>query len=636
MEFLYQFLAKETTAYIFSGLIVLYFIYQVRQYKIKLNPIKKSLIIVNKYISKYKDEQSFRNSYEDFSKEILKEKFLNHQWHEFSETLIIQNDGIYNISDAEEFFSCDQIFGNNIHMAHFSQLPNILTGFGILGTFLGLLGGISSVSGNLTETGISGLLNGASVAFMTSIAGLLCSLIFSFIQKNGFRSFEQEQIKWTFSLDSRLKRLNQETIAFETLESQKKMTSLLEQFASNETPKQTSELSALTEIINILKDTGIETKSNLKKLNTALIGETDTSISSQLIKLRNQVTENYSEHEKQNNLLDKIQLSLIGNEETSLLTQLEKLRSQITDTYKEQKEHKVFLESINNSISSDAETSLLTQIQKLRTEQNDNNNSLKDKFDEFGEILKKNNTEALVEVMKNTTEAFNKQMSELIERLVQENFKELNKSVQNLNDWQKENKEMIATLTEQFIKVSNNFTIASTSIKEITENTSKLTNENSHLSKLILELQKIMIDDTKFQEIVNKLTGTIDILKENTETFDETTNKLNEWILNENNFKQSVDVLIVRLEEIEKIKDINGEFWSNTKTQLEEGVSLISNASKELRNNLDDISEEFTGQLNQTLTSLDELIQRLMEKSEGKYKIQQRSNKNIKDDDIPF
>jgi uncharacterized coiled-coil DUF342 family protein len=61
-------------------------------------------------------------------------------------------------------------------------------------------------------------------------------------------------------------------------------------------------------------------------------------------------------------------------------------------------------------LGSDAETSLLTQIQKLRTEQNDNNNSLKEKFDEFGEILKKNNTEALVEVMKSATEAFNEQM----------------------------------------------------------------------------------------------------------------------------------------------------------------------------------------------------------------------------------
>ena len=454
----------------------------------------------------------------------------------------------------------------------YNSIPSVFTTLGVLGTFSGIFFGLQKFDvGNINDS-IPMLLEGMKTAFLTSIVGIVLSLIFRPIGQNVLRAVELK-----------------------------------------EPPKQTNELSALSEIANILRETKTETKDNFEKLNTALIGETDTSVSTQLIKLRNQTTENHSEQEKQNKLLDKIQSSLIGNEETSLLTQLEKLRSQITETYNEQKEHKKFLESINNSLGSDEETSLLTQIQKLRTEQNDNNNSLKEKFDEFGEILKKNNTEALVEVMKSATEAFNEQMSELIERLVQENFKELNNSVQNLNDWQKENKEMIATLTEQFVKVSDDFAIASSSIKEITENTNKLTNDNSHLSELIQELQKVMVDDTKFQEIVGKLTGTIDILKENTETFDETTNKLNEWILNEKDFKQSVDILITRLEEIEKIKDINGEFWSNTKTQLEEGVSLISNSSSELRNNLDGISEEFTGQLNQTLTSLDELIQRLVE-----------------------
>ena len=206
-------------------------------------------------------------------------------------------------------------------------------------------------------------------------------------------------------------------------------------------------------------------------------------------------------------------------------------------------------------------------------------------------------------------------MTELIQRLVQENFTELNNSVQSLNDWQKENKEMISSLTEQFKSVSKDFEIASVSIKEITANTTKLTEDNSQLSKLIEELQKVLVDDTKFQEIVTKLESSIDTIKTNTETFDETTNKLNDWIGKEHSFKQSVDILISRLKEIEDIKDINGEFWKNTKTQMEEGVSIISNSSLELRNNLDNISEEFTGQLNQTLTSLDELIQRLIEQA---------------------
>lgn len=235
------------------------------------------------------------------------------------------------------------------------------------------------------------------------------------------------------------------------------------------------------------------------------------------------------------------------------------------------------------------------------------------KFDEFAELLAKNNTEALVEVMKNATEQFNEQMSELINKLVQENFKELNNSVQQLNDWQKENKEMIQKLTDQFKQVSTEFEISSKAITEITENTSKLTNDNSHLTNLIKELQKVMIEDTKYQEIVGKLTSSIDTLKENTEAFDETTNKLNTWVKNQMNFSDSVAKLLTRLEEIERIKDINELFWENTKKQMNEGVSVIEKASKKLSDDLENVNAEFYERLNDTLQGLDSLIQRIIE-----------------------
>jgi len=456
----------------------------------------------------------------------------------------------------------------------YNSIPSVFTTIGILGTFGGIYLGLRNFDVNDIDNSIPMLLEGMKLAFLTSIVGIILSLI--------FRVFGQ--------------------LILRTVE-------------LNEPPKQTDELSALSEILEVLKSTKTETKNNFDKLNTSLIGETETSISTQLVKLRNQTTDNQKEQEKQNALLGKIQASLIGNEETSLLTQLEKLRSQVTDNYKEQKEHKEVLTKINETLGSNKDNSIISQIKNLKTDQNKNHKALEGKFDEFGEILKKNNTEVLVEVMKSATETFNAQMTELIQRLVQENFTELNNSVQSLNDWQKENKEMISSLTEQFKSVSKDFEIASVSIKEITANTTKLTEDNSQLSKLIEELQKVLVDDTKFQEIVTKLESSIDTIKTNTETFDETTNKLNDWIGKEHSFKQSVDILISRLKEIEDIKDINGEFWKNTKTQMEEGVSIISNSSLELRNNLDNISEEFTGQLNQTLTSLDELIQRLIEQA---------------------
>lgn len=89
---------------------------------------------------------------------------------------------------------------------------------------------------------------------------------------------------------------------------------------------------------------------------------------------------------------------------------------------------------------------------------------LERKFDEFTDLLKKSNTEALVEVMTRVTEEFQKQMNSLINRLIQENFDQLNNSVEKLNQWQQENKEMIVSLTRQYKEMSNNFATGSSEL----------------------------------------------------------------------------------------------------------------------------------------------------------------------------
>ncbi len=340
--------------------------------------------------------------------------------------------------------------------------------------------------------------------------------------------------------------------------------------------KATGELAALQEINDNLLKSKQENKKSLEELNKSLVGDSDNSISTQIAILRNQFSD--------------VQKSLGGDGDTSLLTQIQKLRAEQTESAKETGKN----------------------VKEIVATMNSNNEILSEKFDEFSEILAKNNTEALVEVMKSVTEEFNKQMSALIEKLVQENFQELNNSVQKMNDWQKENKEMIVSLTNQFTTVSEDFKIASGSIKEITQNTNKLTHENSHLTKLIKELQKVMIDDTKYQQIVHQLTSSIDTLKNNTDSFDKTTDKLNSWVQKQMNFTDSVAKLLTRLEEIDRIKDINKLFWKDTKKQLNEGVSIIEKANSRLANDVENINQEFYERLNETLQNLDTLIQRII------------------------
>jgi biopolymer transport protein ExbB/TolQ len=428
----------------------------------------------------------------------------------------------------------------------YEAIPTVFSTLGIFGTFVGIFVGLQSFDVSKITESIPTLLEGLKTAFLTSIVGIVLSFIFG---------------RW----------------------SQRILNKVEKESASSAN----NELSALHEIIKLLKDSKTEANQNSQVLNKSLVGDTAGSISTQIVKLKNQLSDSQTENK---NLFKQIQNALGGDADTSLLVQIQKLRSEQNDYSKDTKKH----------------------IEFIVKSMNENNELISKKFDEFSDLLAKNNTEALVNVMKEATEQFNAQMSAIVEKLVKENFEELNNSVQRMNQWQQENKEMITQLTAQFKSVSEDFAITSTAIQEITDNTNKLTNENSHLSRLIQELQKVMIEDTKYQEIVGKLTDTIDTLKENTDAFDETTNKLNNWVKNQMNFSDSVARLLTRLEEIEKIKDINEVFWSNTKKQLNEGVNVIANASKTLSNDLENINAEFYARLNDTLQNLDTLIQRII------------------------
>ena len=433
----------------------------------------------------------------------------------------------------------------------YDTIPNVFTTIGVLGTFVGIYFGLRDFDvSNITQS-IPLLLEGLKTAFTTSIWGISLSLVFGKISQVVL-SFAEQQLP----------------------------------------PNPTDEIAVLRAINETLNESRQEINLNLQALNTSLISETDDSVASQLVRMRNQFSDLQSTNEKQYDTLNKLQEALGGDVETSLLTQIQKLRAE------------------QNEIAKDTKNNVDWIVKSM----NINNELIALKFNEFSELMAKNNTEALVEVMKRATEEFNTQMSALIEKLVQENFQELNNSVQSMNNWQQENKEMITQLTKQFNLVAEDFQITSGSIKEITENTSKLTDGNSHLAKLIEELQKVMIDDTKFQDIAGQLTSTVNTLKENTDSFDNTTNKLNEWVRNQMNFTDSIAKLLTRLEEIDRIKDINEVFWENTKKQLNEGVSVIEKASIRLSGDVESINEEFYERLNDTLQNLDTLIQRIIAK----------------------
>lgn len=316
--------------------------------------------------------------------------------------------------------------------------------------------------------------------------------------------------------------------------------------------------------------------------------------------------------------------------EEKVSTILSSLEFQVTTLNKDAKENnKIAIENLTelNTNTKNSRIEIKEQFKLLREESQSigeksnkntkeiidamgsNNKFIVKKFDEFSVLMSKNNTEALVDVMKNVTEQFNKQMSELINRLVQENFAELNKSVQSMNDWQKDNKEQIKKLTDNFQKTTELFDISSKTLTEVALNSKSLIDDNSKLVNLVETLEKVMISDNKFSEITNNLVSTIDTLKETTDSFEETTNKLNDWVRTERNFKESADVLIIKLEEF---RDLNSDVWAKYRKEMEAAVSIIEKTSLTISKDISKIDEEFYDRLSNTLENLDMCIQRFV------------------------
>ena len=89
------------------------------------------------------------------------------------------------VSDLEDWIS-EEMLGLRTWQGLVAQVPGALTGMGIIGTFVGLLSGISSIGFSSVEAvleSITVLLSGIQMAFYTSISGVILSIMFNIFNR---------------------------------------------------------------------------------------------------------------------------------------------------------------------------------------------------------------------------------------------------------------------------------------------------------------------------------------------------------------------------------------------------------------------------------------------------------------------
>jgi hypothetical protein len=428
----------------------------------------------------------------------------------------------------------------------FDSIPQVFPTIGILGTFLGIAYGLFFFDTRNMAESIPFLLDGLKTAFIASIFGIIGLLIFQ-------------------KLTAHVQRKN---------EKDKQITS--------------DELQALNLIIQELKDSSKTNNANTKQLLTSLVGETDYSISTKVVRLSNQL-------HTIGQLVERMHSALGNNPDTNILTQIENLRS-------EQNQY--------SKLTSDNSTLIVNTL-------NANNAIIKEQFENFAKLLTDNNTKALVTAIEKVLVDFNSQMNDLIQRLVKENFDELNNSVKRLNDWQKANKEHMELLIKQFDQVALNIGTTSEHIAEITQNTSLLTDENSALSEIVDELHKLLRED-------RSLLKTAEHLKEASSTMQVSSTQLAQHMKKEQSFQESLNRLIERLQSLESIKDTNKEFWKDINAKMNEGVTIISKANEKLAADVVVLDQQFHDRMQKSFMALDTVLQAMV------VDYQQKTNEAIK------
>ena len=474
------------------------------------------------------------------------------------------------------------------HRGFIEMIPSLVSTLGVLGTFAGItLGLVFFDTRNLPQS-IPLLLNGLKTAFFTSLAGMIGSLVLSskvnklFDKKTGGVSDSAEAAGMVVK-------------ALETMQKQ----------SEEQTKTQNLFYNTIQQLVQAVETHTNSLSDNISKMSVAV-----ASLSLDVTSIRDS---QQAVDEKMGHLLPTV-----GNiEETnkSMLSNVEAQNSRLGEIT----DHTDALVSgqaeISTHVAKFGEV-LHGEILEIEDKMTETNRLLVEKFDEFSELLKKSNTEALVEVMKKVTEEFQKQMNELINKLIQENFEQLNNSVERLNTWQQENKEMIQRLTMQYHQMADNFEQTSTSLAQVDEDTRQLVSEGGRLHQIVAALNKVIVEDEKFIKISNDLQSTTALTKSNFEQFDASTKALNDWVKKQRNFVDSVVVLIQKLEEIGKIKDYGEEFWQGTRKQMDEGVGIIKGGTEALNKQVAGLNSQFYARLSSTLTELDNCITALVEKAE--------------------
>ncbi len=181
---------------------------------------------------------------EDFGKlnNLFEKTRLKFCWREFETTLVYRSgrdDRDYFLAtvSSREFFNEEATINHRINLEGYHSLPGIITGIGLLFTFIAILIALLDVRLiNNRVQGIELLIQGLSGKFVSSIAALLMATSYIWLQKVFFHRLAKSRSQLVLAIDGLFPRLTVTRLMEESRQQIAEQTNALRWFNSNLAP----------------------------------------------------------------------------------------------------------------------------------------------------------------------------------------------------------------------------------------------------------------------------------------------------------------------------------------------------------------------------------------------------------------
>lgn len=236
---IFEFLISRSFIAIYCFTIFIFLAIIIIRLGVRARRLKARLIKWRNRIRRLDGEQGFAQEFESYNSRMRRD--FGTPWEEFVETLVLpapqSGNPIRNTRQVSRHLNDSTIIFPELSFDFYRSVPNLLTGLGILGTFVGLAAGVGTASSGLSSndplviTGsLQRLLDGASLAFFTSIAGLVSSMAFVFVERGVSRGLHRAVDEWVGAIESCLRRVTLESVALDQLVQAEQATQHLERF----------------------------------------------------------------------------------------------------------------------------------------------------------------------------------------------------------------------------------------------------------------------------------------------------------------------------------------------------------------------------------------------------------------------